>query len=56
MLEQLESKYKWQIDYQTGDVPQKNCRSAHLVDGRPRQFCHVTIQRDDTTTVQVLEI
>ena len=39
-----------------GDVPKKNCRSAHLIDGRPRQFCHATIQRDDTTKIQILEI
>jgi len=56
MLEQLESKYSWKIDYQMGDVPKQSCRSAHLIDGRPRQFCHATIQRDDTTTVQILEI
>lgn len=56
MLEQLESKYHWKIDYQMGDVPKQNCRSAHLIDGRPRQYCHATIQRDDTTAVQVLEI
>ncbi|EOG9063839.1 Tn7-like element transposition protein TnsE [Vibrio fluvialis] len=56
MLEQLESKFKWQLDYQMGDVPQKKCRSAHLIDGRPRQFCHATLQRDDTTTVHLLEI
>ncbi|MDP5147507.1 hypothetical protein ORI98_13775 [Shewanella sp. ULN5] len=56
MLEQLESKYQWKIDYQMGDVPKQNCRSAHLIDGRPRQYCHVIIQRDDTTTVQILEI
>lgn len=56
MLEQLESKYSWKIDYQMGNVPKQSCRSAHLIDGRPRQFCHATIQRDDTTTVQVLEI
>lgn len=56
MLEQLESKYTWKIDYQMGDVPKQSCRSAHLIDGRPRQFCHAIIQRDDTTTVQVLEI
>jgi len=56
MLGQLESQYKWQVNYQMGDVPKKNCRSAHLIDGRLRQYCHATIQRDDTTTVQVLEI
>ena len=56
MLEQLESKYSWKIDYQMGDVPKNNCRSAHLIDGRPRQFCHATIQRDDTTKIQILEI
>ena len=56
MLEQLEFKYSWKIAYQMGDVPTQKCRSAHLIDGRPRQFCHATIQRDDTTTIQILEI
>lgn len=56
MLEQLKSKYGWEIDYHMGEVPKQNCRSAHLVDGRPRQYCHATIQRDDTTKVQILEI
>lgn len=56
MLDQLASTYSWKIDYQMGDVPKQNCRSTHVIGGRPRQFCHATIQRDDTTTVQILEI
>lgn len=56
MLEQLEEKYGWQVLSQMGDVPKMRCRSAHLVDGRVRQYCHTIVQRDETTTVQILEI
>ena len=56
MIEQVERKYNWQVHFQMGDVPKQRCRSVHLIDGRPRQFCHAIIERDETTTVQVLEI
>lgn len=56
MLEKLEQDKGWPIQYQFGEVPKNRCRSAHLVDGRRRKYCHAVIQRDSDTTVQVLEI
>lgn len=56
MLDQLALNYCWKIESQMGDVPKQNCRSVHLIDGRPRQYCYATIQRDETTTVHILEI
>lgn len=52
----LKSEYGWQIETHTGEVPPKNCRSAHLIDGRPRQYCHVVLNRDPDTLIQILEI
>ncbi|WP_028880443.1 hypothetical protein [Terasakiella pusilla] len=56
MLQKLEKDYGWHINMQLGDVPKMSCRSLHLINGHPRQYCHGIIQRDETTTVQVLEI
>jgi len=56
MLEKLEDNYGWNMNVQIGDVPKISCRSLHFIGGRPRQYCHVIIERDETTTVQVLEI
>lgn len=56
MLQKLESEYGWKIENQMGDVPKKRCRSQHLIDDRPRRYCHAIIQRDASTTIQVLEI
>ncbi|WP_421781250.1 hypothetical protein [Kiloniella litopenaei] len=56
MLKRLENDFGWDIDTQFGDVPRIRCRSLHLIDGRPRQYCHAIIKRDETTTIQLLEI
>jgi hypothetical protein len=56
MLNILGEQYNWKISNQVGDVPKKRCRSQHLVDGRPRRYCHVVITRDETTIIQALEI
>lgn len=56
MLEKLESGNNWQPETRFGAVPRKNCRSAHLIDGRPRQYCHVELDRDPDTLIQILEI
>lgn len=56
MLRKLGDDYGWKIETQMGDVPKKRCRSQHLVAARPRRYCHVIVQRDSTTVVQILEI
>lgn len=56
MLEMLEKQYGWKIDSQMGDVPKKRCLSQHLVGGRPRQYCHALIKRDESTIIQILEV
>ncbi len=56
MLEKLVSEHGWTVDSNMGDVPKKRCRSAHLVDGRARKYCHAIVKRDETTQVQILEI
>ena len=56
MLETLCNENKWGLDYERGDVPKKNCRSAHLVDNRPRQFSHVCIRISNELFVYALEI
>ncbi|MDO3377715.1 hypothetical protein [Geoalkalibacter halelectricus] len=56
MLKQLEAEHGWTIETHFGKVPQKNCRSAHLIDGRPRQYCHAVLNRDVDTLIQILEI
>lgn len=56
MLQQLEKDYGWKIETMLGNVPRKKCRSQHLVDGRPRRYCHAIIYRDESTIIQMLEI
>lgn len=56
LLDELGKNTGWSINSTTGNVPQKRCRSAHLVAGRPRKYCHAVVQRDETTVVQILEI
>lgn len=56
MLQHLEANHDWSIETQTGNVPKKRCRTAHLIDNRARKYCHASVRRDDTTVVQVLEI
>ena len=56
MLEQLKAERGWNIETDTGDVPRKRCRTAHLVGGRPRKYTHVVVQWDDTNAVHILEI
>jgi hypothetical protein len=56
MLETLCNENKWVLNYQRGDVPKKKCRSAHLVDKRPRQFCHACVNISSELSVYALEI
>lgn len=56
MLQKLEDDKGWSIHSQLGDVPQKQCRSLHLIGDRPRRYCHVVLERDETTTIQIIEI
>ena len=56
MLQKLEEELGWQIECIIGDVPKKRCRSLHLVGDRPRRYCHAVIKRDESTTIQILEI
>ncbi|WP_163836300.1 Tn7-like element transposition protein TnsE [Spartinivicinus ruber] len=56
LLEQLEQKHSWKSTVQTGNVPRCNCKTAHLIDGRERQYSFVTLQRDENTIVYLLEI
>jgi hypothetical protein len=56
MLEQLEKNHGWKKEINFGEVPQNNCRSAHLINGRYRKYCHVVIERDPDTSIQLLEI
>lgn len=44
MLQQLEKQYKWKIESHIGEVPKKRCRSQHLVENRPRRYCHAIIR------------
>lgn len=56
MLETLCKKNNWGLAHERGDVPKKNCRSAHLVDDRARQFSHSSIKMSDELLVYALEI
>jgi len=56
MLETLCKKNNWDLALERGDVPKKNCRSAHLVDDRARQFSHASIIMSDELLVYALEI
>jgi hypothetical protein len=56
MLQKLKEVHGWNIVSHMGDVPQKRCRSLHLVGDNPRRYCHAKIVRDGSTTIQVLEI
>lgn len=56
MLERLESDNNWQLETRFGVVPKKNCRTAHMIDGRLRQYCHVKLNRDPDTIIHILEI
>lgn len=56
LLEMLEKEHQWPIEIRSGEVPRKNCRTAHLVEGRARQYRHAKIQRDETTLIQILEV
>ena len=56
MLETLCKNNNWGLAYERGDVPKKNCRSAHLVDDRARQFSHASIKLSDELLVYALEI
>lgn len=56
MLEKLESKNNWQLETRFGVVPKKNCRTAHMIDGCLRQYCHVKLNRDPDTIIHILEI
>ena len=56
MLQEMNIKHGWSVQTQTGTVPRKNCRKAHLVSGRSRQYCHAIVCRDATTSIHILEI
>ena len=56
LLEQLKSKFSWQISTRYGEVPEKQCRSAHLVDDRRRMYCHAIVERDADSKSHMLEI
>ncbi|MGO0309644.1 Tn7-like element transposition protein TnsE [Endozoicomonas acroporae] len=56
MLQKLKVEYGWSVKTQTGTVPKKNCRKVHLIDGRRRKYCHALLCRDETTSIQILEI
>nr|WP_315476476.1 hypothetical protein [uncultured Undibacterium sp.] len=56
MLQKLQDEHGWVIESQMGDVPQKRCRSQHLIGGKPRRYCYAIISRDESTSIQVLEI
>ena len=56
LLEQLKSKFSWQISTRYGEVPEKQCRSAHLVDDRRRMYCHAIVERDADSKIHMLEI
>ncbi|MCO1336618.1 Tn7-like element transposition protein TnsE [Microbulbifer sp. OS29] len=56
MLDKLKDKHGWKIESKIGDVPQMRCRTQHLVDNRPRRYCHAVIEKDQKTFIQILEI
>lgn len=56
MLERLAKANGWKYQVQLDTVPQCNCRTAHLIDGRKRQYIYVMLERDFDTTVHILEI
>jgi hypothetical protein len=56
MLENLEVEHGWKYETNTGNVPKMRCRSVHLIEGRPRQYCHTVLFRDAESTVEILEI
>jgi hypothetical protein len=56
MLDTLANECGWTLIFEKGDVPKKNCRTAHLVNGKPRQYCHVRIKISDELVVYALEI
>ncbi|MFA0809719.1 Tn7-like element transposition protein TnsE [Microbulbifer epialgicus] len=56
MLDKLKETHGWKIESKIGDVPQMRCRTQHLVNNRPRRYCHAVIARDQKTSIQVLEI
>jgi hypothetical protein len=49
-------KNNWGLAHERVDVPKKNCRFAHLVDDRARQFSHSSIKMSDELLVYALEI
>ncbi|MFA0813676.1 hypothetical protein [Microbulbifer epialgicus] len=56
MLQKLKEIHGWKVESKIGDVPQMRCRTQHLVNNRPRRYCHAVIARDQKTSIQVLEI
>jgi hypothetical protein len=56
MLETLAIESGWELCVENDDVPKMNCRSAHLVDGKPRQFCYAKIKLSTELTIFAIEI
>jgi len=56
MLKTLAKENRWKLVVENNNVPQMNCRSAHLVNGRPRQFCYAEIQLSEEVVVFAIEI
>lgn len=56
MLETLATESGWELCVENDDVPKMNCRSAHLVDGKPRQFCYAKIKLSTELTIFAIEI
>ncbi|PCI51633.1 MAG: hypothetical protein COB45_14235 [Gammaproteobacteria bacterium] len=56
MLEILTEESGWKLFFEKGNIPKMNCRSAHLVDGRPRQFCYAKIQLSEELVIFAIEI
>ena len=56
MLETLATESGWELVVENDDVPKMNCRSAHLVDEKPRQFCYAKIKLSTELTIFAIEI
>ena len=46
----------WKLFVEKGNVPKVNCRSAHLIAGKPRLFCYAEIQLSEGFSIYAIEI
>ena len=56
MLETLAEESGWKLFVEKGNVPKVNCRSAHLIAGKPRLFCYAEIQLSEGFSIYAIEI